>query len=84
MREWDAVIKIFSYYWALTGHVGDQASTTFSDSIRLEGLSVGDIFRGKKKVEPATDVTREVVNPLSPEHSVFRQDDEVGNCPYHF
>ncbi len=44
MREWDAVIKIFSCYWALTGHVGDQASTAFSGSIRLEGLSVGVIF----------------------------------------
>jgi len=48
MREWDAVIKIFSCYWALTGHVGDQASTAFSDSTKLEGLSVGDIFQNRE------------------------------------
>jgi len=40
--------------------------------------------RGKKKVEPAADVMGKVVNLQSPEHSVFRQDDEVCNCPYHF
>ncbi len=44
MREWDAVIKIFSCHCVLTGDVGDQASTAFSDSLGLEGLSVGDIF----------------------------------------
>ncbi len=48
MREWDAVIKIFSCYWALTGHVGDHVSTSFSDSIRLEDLSAGDIFPNRE------------------------------------
>jgi hypothetical protein len=40
--------------------------------------------RRKKKVEPAADVMREVVNVQSIDQSVFRQNNEVGNCPHHF